>query len=800
MGREGGAERVNWPNLDGVIEQMRSAGLAVDHVEVGRLVRCPTDEDRGRETSGWYHIREWRGDSGDVLLVGSFGNWRHSGADGKPVVHQVSLRGIQLSDADRQAMRARHAEERKQAIQRRRDVAERAARHALSAWSRCATAGACEYLTRKGVGAHGVRFSPQGNLVVPAHDARGLVRGLQVIYGSAAAKAKRGRDKDFWPSGMSIHGLFCLLGGSPGRVVLVCEGYATGASLHEATGLPVAVAFFAGNLDPVGQALRKRYPLANLLFCGDDDYLGRCAACGQRTPVADAACAHCGQPHGKRNTGAAAAQAAAFTANGAWIVPAFPAGTDRRGTDFNDLHSIAGLPAVRAQIEDAIKAAGWAQASPEPAPADHPTGGDGGGGAADDLQFTFERMLADYALIYGTETVFDGRRRRIIGLGPLRAAAGKSLVRWWLEHADRRIVLPEQIGFDPSGTAGLKCNLWAGWPTVPRAGCCERQLELLEFLCSGDANPRDLMHWIVRWLAYPIQHPGAKMQTALLMHGPEGTGKNTFFGSIRQIYGRYGGIFSQVELESQYNGWASGKLFMIGNEVVTRAELYHQQGRLRNMVTEGEWQVNEKFLPSRLESNHCNFVFFSNRVDIAKLDAGDRRYCVVWTPPALDEAFYREVADEIADGGVAALHEYLRTVPLAGFTPHTKPPMTGAKAELIELGMDSTDRFWRDWHDGEVADLPYTACRTEDLYRAYRWHAQRHGVFRIAPANVLLATLGKIAGVQKKKAWLYDGQRRVQRKVFVPPGIVCPIGQDEISWLTEQCELFEAALSDAAAA
>ncbi|MEA3278873.1 MAG: hypothetical protein U9Q81_26985, partial [Pseudomonadota bacterium] len=68
-------------------------------------------------------------------------------------------------------------------------------------------------------------------------------------------------------------------------------------------------------------------------------------------------------------------------------------------------------------------------------------------------------------------------------------------------------------------------NLFRGWPVVPREGRCERLLELLYYLCGESDNVFD---WVLRWTAYPLQHPGAKMRTAILMHGPEGTGKNTF--------------------------------------------------------------------------------------------------------------------------------------------------------------------------------------------------------------------------------------------------------------------------------
>ena len=55
-------------------------------------------------------------------------------------------------------------------------------------------------------------------------------------------------------------------------ILIVCEGFATGASIHEATGQPVAVAFDNGNLEPVAKSLRKLYPDAALIVAADDDH------------------------------------------------------------------------------------------------------------------------------------------------------------------------------------------------------------------------------------------------------------------------------------------------------------------------------------------------------------------------------------------------------------------------------------------------------------------------------------------------------------------------------------------------
>lgn len=784
-----------WANYDDVLQQMAAAGLEADALEIGRKVRCRTVEDKGRQRSGWYHLHELHTQGGERLLCGVFGNPRQHG-DGTGF-ERVALRGKTkgLTDQERAALRAQAEHARRQEKERRERIARKAAERAGKTWRALTGLPAdSRYLKRKQVGPHGIKASGRGNLVIPICDAHGSVHGLQIIYDDPAIKKRKGRDKDYWPSGLAKQGHFHLIGAVT-DVLLVAEGYATGASLHEATGLPVAVAFDAVNLAPVAKACKAKYRHANILVCGDDDWLQSCAACGETTVVTETTCEHCGEPHKKGNTGVASANAAALGVSGAWTVPAFAERGRDKLTDFNDLHIAEGLHTVRAQVERAVADAGWKRG--QGAGASTTPGEAGEGGAESAWTFTPESLERGFALIYGTETAFDRERRKIITLGALRAAAGKSYVRQWLESPRRKIVDTDQVVFDPiNGDADPSiCNLWGGWPTKPKQGNCDHLVELLEYLCSGEENSREVFDWLLRWLAYPIQHPGAKMQTALLMHGPEGTGKNTFFNVVRQIYGEYGCIFSQTELESQFNGWASRKLFAIGNEVVTRVELYQQQGRLKNMITEGDWQINEKNLPTRQEANHCNFVFFSNRIDIAKLDAGDRRYCVVYTPQAADDSFYQAVAAELADGGREALHHYLLNIALEGFTPHSKPPMTRSKRELVDLGMDSTERFWRDFINGDIG-VPPTVCTSEDLYRTYQWWGRKEGLPRAAQANTLIASVKKKPGVTDGRSKIYVRGQTKQLRVIWPPGVEVPPDATRQQWITQQVDRFHDTLND----
>src|SRR5699024_402581 len=198
----------------------------------------------------------------------------------------------------------------------------------------------------------------------------------------------------------------------------------------------------------------------------------------------------------------------------------------------------------------------------------------------------------------GGGAVFDREEHLRLSLSDMRdACLSRQLHRAWAEHPDREIVRSTAVGFDPAGEdPNITCNLWAGWPTEPKAGKCDKLLDLLRHMCSADKHPEQLYQWVLRWIAYPIQHPGAKMKTALVIHGPQGTGKNMFFEALMQIYGPYGRVIDQNALEDKFNDWASRKLMLIADEVVARSDLYHVKNKLKAFIT-GDWiRINAKQL------------------------------------------------------------------------------------------------------------------------------------------------------------------------------------------------------------
>jgi putative DNA primase/helicase len=769
-------------NYSQVLTQMQVQGLQVDTLEIdGRVHRCRVEGSKERK--GWYLLHIWRASSGLEYVVGSFGVWQ--GSNNNVIKVELST-DVLMTDADKSALKARLSEDRKRAAAQREHEAGRAARRAATVWAKALKAPPpgkpLDYLQRKGVQSYGLRYTETGALVIPMMDARGDTKGLQFILPADHPRVKQThRDKEYWPKGLSKQGHWFQIGSAySGGIVLVAEGYATAASLHAATGLPVAVAFDAGNLLHVAQALKKSRRVERILICADDDYLQRCTACKKATPVAEAKCIHCGADHTNINPGTAAAAAAALAVGGSWLAPVFPA--DRQGkklTDFNDLQQFpqGGLPLVRAQIEAKLSELGWAL----PAGATRLAVTEGeGGDTAMAARISVDEAVLRYVGTYGMggKVLFDAQERRLIhkdDVMNLLPSHGWDLLK---SHPQWRVVRDHEIGFDPTEIdKAVKCNLYGGWPTQPKPGTCTALLDLLMYLCGNEANREEVYQWMLRWLAYPIQHPGAKMHSAIVVHGPQGTGKSRFFEAYGKIFGPYGRVLGQEALEDKFNAdWAEKKLFILADEVLARQDMFHIKNRLKGFITGDTIRVNPKNIAAHNEKNQMNIVFLSNERMPLVLENDDRRHCVIWVPPKLSDDFFAEVNAEIEGGGIEALHHYLLNLDLKDFKPWTRPPMTGAKQDLIQQSLSSEDRFIADWMNLEIEGpdgdpLPFCPCLGSHLYRAYEVWCNSAGE-RARRMQEVIGLVGKKSGWQAGKpqhTWtnLQDPTDKI-RKLIVP--------------------------------
>jgi hypothetical protein len=421
-------------------------------------------------------------------------------------------------------------------------------------------------------------------------------------------------------------------------------------------------------------------------------------------------------------------------------------------------------------------------------------------------------LLDNFVLIYGTDTIYDLKARLLLKVNHLRLAFGSDYVKMWLGTDRRKMIRADQLVFDPTGRCEPPAiNLFAGLELAPVAGDYAPIMELLYHLCEDSAESEQgveaVMDWVLKWLALPLQRIGTKMRSALVFHGPQGAGKNLFFEIIAAIYGRYAIVVGQDQLESQFNDWASRRLFLIGDEVVARQELYHQKNKLKAFITGETIQINTKMMPLRTEANHVNVVFLSNEPHPLALEEGDRRYLVVYTPPRRHDDLYRRVAACLARGGAAAFHQHLRTLDLTGFSEFDIPLMTRAKLDLIEMGLKPAERFAREWLSGYLP-LPLQVCSAGQLYRAARRWAGMTGE-RFLPiqdqfTKAVKKTVELVARryedhrdlLRYKVVKLSDeGNGKRAERMWIPDGCAPPEGVFEGEWAAECVADFEKRLS-----
>lgn len=308
------------------LKELREVGLVVEEpIMDGKLHRVPV-EGKGKGNRDGAYVGYLDGRPSGFIQNFSTGETR-----------KWKLDGPELSPEEKARLAAEAAIKLQQREKELAQQHEDAAGKAVARWERAAEMQPGEhtpYTTRKQVEAYGVRREGQ-DMLVPVRDIDGKMWAVQTVF-PEKKELVPGTDPidKVFTKGAKKEGNFHLIGEvRPGEPIITAEGYATGATLHAATGYTVAVAFDSGNLSAVVGALKERYP-TNPQFIGADD---------DRFPKPNRPLV---------NAGLTKAIAAAEQHKVGVIVPKFAEGS--RGTDFNDMQVEQGIGAVTATVDQAI--------------------------------------------------------------------------------------------------------------------------------------------------------------------------------------------------------------------------------------------------------------------------------------------------------------------------------------------------------------------------------------------------------------------------------------------------------------
>ena len=260
----------------------------------------------------------------------------------------------------------------------------------------------------------------------------------------------------------------------------------------------------------------------------------------------------------------------------------------------------------------------------------------------------------------------------------------------WVKWKYRRYYI--DLGYFPGRgpVVDEQINTWQGWGVVSRKGSVRPFLDLLKYLFAGEDELRE---WFIKWLAYPLQNPGSKVYTAVLLHSRrQGVGKS-FIGYIMgDIYGDNFNVVGLEDLHGAFNGWVVSKQFILGEEI-TGTYSRKEADRIKNMITREKVYVRLKYEPEYRMDDCANYLLTSNHVDALFLDEFDRRVVVhEIRSAAKPNSFYARIDKWRRNGGPACLFYYLlHSVDLTGFNPKAPAPMSQAKLNMIALSKSDVD-------------------------------------------------------------------------------------------------------------
>ena len=296
----------------------------LDQLKLDTKTRYQTKGDKGNETSAVYcvytdgwpagYVRSFRTDE---YCEWSFDMTELRGIPSQKKLYD-SVSSSEFKEYARQVQEDRKLREQAESKQVLADV--------QKSWRSAPKLQGCihDYLRNKSVANYGLR-EHQGQIMIPLTDINGTLKSIQFI--------KPGGEKRFFPDSESGGAFFAIeldyAEANPSSAILVCEGYATGATLHELTKLPVICAMNCGNMVRIAPLLRAKFKSQKIFAMGDND---------AKT---------------KGNPGKSAAEKC--VTNG-WFdgcfVPEFKKGD--KGTDWNDYYNLYGQKPARDALIDWI--------------------------------------------------------------------------------------------------------------------------------------------------------------------------------------------------------------------------------------------------------------------------------------------------------------------------------------------------------------------------------------------------------------------------------------------------------------
>jgi hypothetical protein len=308
------------------------------------------------------------------------------------------------------------------------------------------------------------------------------------------------------------------------------------------------------------------------------------------------------------------------------------------------------------------------------------------------------------------------------------------------------VYLPEAPEF-PDGETGGRYNIWRKSGVEARLGDVKPFLEHMAFLFP-DEGDRDL---VLDYLALLTQKPADKIHFALLVRGSQGTGKSWIGNLMERIVGRPNTVRpSNDEVISKWTRWMEGAQLAVVEELMTLGRL-EVANRLKPVITDPTIRIEEKNCSIYSIPNKLNFLCFTNHEDALKIEHGDRRWLVVFSPAVKkDAAHYERLFGYLENGGAAFVKHWLlqRRIVLNG---HGVAPATSGKETMRRMSMGDAESYLLDLYESNEAPFDFDLVRVDDLVSAVPVKLAGRSSLRSRLAKFLKEEIGAVAHTRHTK-------------------------------------------------
>ena len=325
----------------------------------------------------------------------------------------------------------------------------------------------------------------------------------------------------------------------------------------------------------------------------------------------------------------------------------------------------------------------------------------------------------------------------------------------WLRSPSRRQY--GKVVFEPGESVKEgQYNLWQGFAVEPAKGECKLYLKHIhDNICKGNMT---YYKYLISWMADAVQNPIVKPGIAVVVKGEKGTGKNVFIENFGKLFGiHYKQIAQSSHLTGNFNSHLKDTLLLFANEAFWAGD---KQGEnvLKTYITEDTMIVEPKGQNSFTVANRMRIMMASNNDWVVPASIDERRFFVldVGNKHQNDTKYFKEIVDEMENGGREALLYYLLNLDLSGVNLR-KPPVTDALIEQKLKSMNSVYKFWFEllvkgqlqsehncWDDSISVDALYQEysewCRQKNIRNAAERREFGRAISKVCPDRERLRT------------------------------------------------------------